>query len=64
MFTYHFSALQSPLIYYFDKKVLRMNVLCYTRNTCFAEPREARGRVRRVSKLWWRLDLRMRPLSI
>ena len=40
------------------------NVLAnYTTNKCLAEPRGARGRVHRGSKLWWRLDLRMRFFS-
>ena len=35
-----------------------------TRNTCLAEPREARGRVHRALKLWWRLDLCIRLFAV
>ena len=38
--------------------------LYFTRNTCLAEPREARGWVHRRSKFWWRLYLCMRFFAV
>ena len=39
-------------------------IIINTKNTCLAEPREARGRVYRGSKLWWRLHLCMRLFAV
>ena len=48
------------------KLTMRKLKVCYfgTRNKCLAEPREARGRVHRGSKLWSHLDLCMRLFAV
>ena len=50
------------VIAYYCLCILLLYVI--TRNTCLAEPREARERVHCGSKLWWHLNLCMRLFAV